>query len=743
MKYFCLLALSVITLYTTAQTQVSGYVTDQKNGESLIGVSIYTSGKKSGTTTNAYGFFSLQASAEDSIYIQYMGYAPQQVAAQVSVMHIRLAEETGTLKEAVVHAARTQATPGHTVINIKEVNLLPAMGGERDLVKALQLMPGIKKGADGTASMLVRGGAHDQNLILLDDAPVYNPTHLLGFFSLFNTDAVNSATLQTGGFSAHYGGRLSSVLDIHTIDGNSETFSGNVSAGLLASRISLQAPLPGHNGSVFIAGRISYVNKVFELAGRNLPFYFYDLNAKLHYRLGVRDKLFLSAYTGDDVLNESASDSAEQINIASRMGNAIASLRWNHAFKNPKLFSNTTLFLSRYRYHIHARISDNTLRMGSDIADAGVRYAWQQQVNPSLSLRYGTEFIQHTFQPNSTRIEGSFNENIKAQQSTRQRMQEAALYLSGLWYITEHLSTEAGFRYSGAHSGNAFYTNPEPRLRADYQLNSRHQFSVSYAKMVQYMFLLSGSSAVLPTDLWYGVSSRIRPQQAHIITAGYQYTRSGFSTKAEVYYKPMQQLVEYREGTTELINGEADRNVIQGKGKAWGMELTTRFTSGKWNATIGYTLSWTTRTFAELNEGHTFFDRYDRRHDLSIVAHYELTPRMHFSAVWCYATGSRFTPVTGYFMMPNVNYSNIDLLPIYSGRNAIRLSASHRLDVNLVIKSRAGCKYQGEWHVGAYNVYNQVQPYRIKMSENADGSYSYKQTGLFGFIPSVSYQLHF
>lgn len=743
MKNLSLFILLLLACASNAQHQVSGYITDKKNGEALIGVSVFTAGKKSGTTTNAYGFFSISVGLNDSLYMQYIGYKPQALAVTNALMNVQLSEETGELKEAVISAEKKTSRHGATSIDLKLLNQIPAMGGERDLVKALQLMPGIKKGADGTASMLVRGGAHDQNMVLLDDAPVYNPSHLLGFFSLFNTDAVNDATIETGGFSACYGGRLSSVLDVHTIDGNITRPVYTASVGLLASRVSVQTPIFKGKGSVFVAGRISYVNKVFELAGKNLPFYFYDFNAKLNYNITNNDKLFLSFYNGDDILRESDADSSNHIKINSRMGNSISSLRWNHAFRNRHLFSNLTVFTSRYRYNIDARFNESRLKINSNIADAGLRYGFQHHLNNRLVLQYGVELIHHTFRPNTTHLEGSFNENIREQGATKQTMKENSAYLSATYHITSRLETTAGLRYSSAQNGKTFYSNPEPRIRLDYRISSVHRLSASYAKMVQYMFLLSGSSAVLPTDLWYGISENIKPQHAQIISLGYQYTRPVFVFKTEAYYKPMKQLVEYREGTTELVNGNIDSNVVQGKGEAYGIEFTAKFTQGKWSTTLGYTLSWSTRKFNELNNGERFFARYDRRHDLSIITSYEVNKRISITGIWCYATGSRFTPVTGYFMMPNGNYSNIDMLPIYSGRNTIQLSASHRLDLNIIIKNNPAKKYRTEWHIGAYNLYNQTQPFRIKMYKNSDGSYSYKQTGLFGFIPSVSFQVNF
>lgn len=727
------------------QTVASGYIIDAKSGESLIGVSVFTQVKKAGTITNAYGYFSMQADVNDSIVISYLGYQTQHLrASDVRDVRIKLQEVTGELKEAEVKASPVQKMQhGNTMVDMKLLNQLPALGGERDLLKAVQLMPGVKKGADGTVGMLVRGGATDQNLVLLDDAPVYNPAHLLGFFSLFNTDAVKEAGIQTGGFSANYGGRLSSVLDIRMNDGNNKKqhFSGSV--GLLASRITGQGPIAKGKGSYLAAARISYINKLYEAVGKELPFYFYDVNLKLNYKVTSRDHLYLSMYGGDDILNSTTTDSAGDIRIGSRLGNQIAALRWNHAFANQNMFGNLTLFTSRYRYQIEGILGENRLRINANILDLGMRYSLDHYLSNTLSLKYGGEWINHAFSPNSTELKGDFNDNLKANHPGMSYLNEVAAYGMLNWRMAEKWQLQTGLRMSGALVNQRQYVNPEPRMQLSYQLNKEQSFTVSYARMAQYMFLLSSSSAMLPTDLWYGVSKKVKPQLAHILALGYQFSKHAHTLKAEVYYKPMTQLVEYKEGTTEIANSSADDIAVQGKGLAYGFELMHRFQYGKWNVTTGYTLSWSYRKFDELNNGKEFLARYDRRHDFSLIVNYDFSSRVAFSAVWTYATGSRFTPVIGRFMMPNGNFSNVDLLPIYTGRNAIKLADAHKLDINLVIKNKPGKRYLSEWHIGAYNVYNQTQPFRVRLQRNNDGNYSYKQVGLFGFIPSIGYQFKF
>lgn len=732
-------------LQTRAQQALEGFIYDEATGEALIGVSVFTADKKNGTATNAYGYFNLMVKQFDTLFFQYIGYQPHYIlVTEFADIKVHLKAHAQTLKQAEVKAARFQPTQVSTyIMDMKQLNQIPAMGGERDLVKALQLMPGIKKGADGTATMLVRGGAQDQNLVLLDDAPVYNPTHLLGFFSLFNTDAVREASMQTGGFTANYGGRLSAVLDVHTLEGNNQKMEYNASVGLLASRLAVQGPLADGKGSFLVAGRISYIDKVFKAVGRNLPFYFYDFNTKLNYAITNRDRLYLSIYQGKDVLNDSREDAGSAISFGSKMGNQIASLRWNRAFVNKQMFSNLVLFSSRYSYDINASINQSTMSVNSQIADLGMRYTIHHRLSNNLNLKYGSEYIHHTFVPTTTKLTGDFNDNVKPQTRQVNLMSEAALFVTGDYQITKHWSTTMGLRATAAEAKQTRYTNIEPRLQLNYQFNKTNQLAFSYANMVQYMFLLSASSTFLPTDLWYGISAQIKPQKADIFSLSYHHTQNNYLTRIEAYYKPMFNLVEYREGTTDFVNANIEEHVVQGRGEAYGVEWFNRYHIEKLTVMFGYTLSWSNRTFNELNNGKTFFARFDRRHDLNLMLTYDFTKRIGLTGVWSYATGSRFTPVSGYFMMPAGNYNSIELLPIYTGRNAVQLSAAHKLDVNLIIKSSENKKLKWECHVGAYNVYNQTQPFRIKIEDNPDGTKSYKQVGLFGFIPSVSYQVKF
>lgn len=742
----CVVLALALLCYTNgwAQLHVSGKITDAKTGESLIGVTVYNIGKTAGTTTNTYGVFTFTLPEADTLVVSYMGYQKKYIwIAASQQLSISLNEVSAQLKEVEVKEAIQKQPHGTQTVNLNWLKNLPAVGGERDLIKALQIMPGIKKGAEGTVGMFVRGGGADQNLILLDDAPVYNAAHLLGFFSLFNTDAIKEAHIQTGGFTANYGGRLSSVLNVTTQDGNRQQNTYQLSTGLLATRAMAQGPLLGKRGSFLVAGRISYIDKVYRLVDLNLPVYFYDVNAKLSYSLSTRDQLFFSAYQGDDVLREEQRSTQNDFKLSSNLGNKIYSFRWNHQFDNKRMFANLSLFSSKYRYTIKGDLSGSLLQIDATISDKGIKYQIEHQLHTKWYATYGAELIQHTFLPNRTRLVGAFNENLKTQQSPINHLIENAVFFSTKAKLKRSFDAQFGMRVSAANGKDFTYILPEPRALLTYHMNSSSSFSVSYAKMVQYMFLLSGSSVMLPTDLWYGVTKQIKPLQAHHWGAGYQFQKNNHLLKSEVYYKHMTNLVEYREGTVELAGSTVQDIAVQGNGRAYGLEVSYQVNYKKWNLLAAYTLAKSSRHFEALNNGESYLDRYDRRHEFNMGVTYKISQHFSVTGLWCYATGSRYTPVIGQFMMPNGNFSRIDLLPIYGPRNSIRLADAHRLDVNLTYKSKRTKGYEFEAYVGAYNVYNRAQPYRIKMRDNGDGTRTPVQMGLFGFLPAIGCQFKF
>jgi len=758
MKYLILLTnLLFFTCLHAQSLTLSGTITDARTGEALIGVSVSCKEELKGTVTNVYGFYSIEMNAPCTLVCSYLGY--ESVSIPVSLhqdgpLDIQLTEKQTALKEVVVQSSRTENDleknqAGYTHIDMKKISTIPVLGGEKDVIKVLQLMPGIKRGSDGSTSMLVRGGSGDQNLVLIDEAPVYNASHLLGFFSVFNSDAIKDVTMQKGGFTSNYGGRLSSVLDVRMKEGNMKKMEVNAGVGLLSARASIEGPIIKDKMSFIISSRRTYIDQVYKWVGRSLPFYFYDLNAKINLKLSEQNHFFISAYTGRDVLkfggdNEAASSSVYDADFGTTLGNSTVTARWNHVYPDRKLFQNTSLIYSRFNYELKNRIDANEMKVISSIEDYIIKTNYDYYLNNSNHVRFGGELTQHHFRPNISKVKGRFNETIKPGDGLNLHTQEMALYLLNEQSLTSRWNANYGLRLSGANTPDVMYWNFEPRLNLSYKLSSSQTLKAAYSHMSQYINLVAGSST-MPTDLWYPVSGKIKPQLSKQITVGYTKEWEPFHLlfSVESYYKWMNNLVEYKEGTIALLNNDIEQDLVQGTGKAWGIELLLHKQSGRWNGWIGYTLSYSKRQFNELNKGKEFYARYDRRHDISLVSNFDITKRITFSTVWTFATGSRFTPVTGQFLMPNGSYTDIDAMPIYSNRNAVVLSASHRLDLNLVIRSKEHKKFSSEWHIGAYNVYNRAQPYRIKMVRNNDGSMSYKQAGLFGFIPSIAYNFKF
>lgn len=751
--FFCICLNFFATPAFAQSITVSGILTDAKTGETLIGASVVCKEESKGTFTNVFGFYSIDLSANSVLRFSYLGYTDQAITITpktIFPLNIQLAEKQESLKEVIVTASSPSTVQenrltGVTKLDMKQIGSIPVMGGEKDLVKVLQLMPGVKKENDGSAGMLVRGGSGDQNLVLLDDAPVYNASHLLGFFSVFNSDAVKDVTLQKGGFTANRGGRLSSVLDVRMKDGNMKKTGVNIGIGLLATHVSIEGPILKDKISYIISGRRTYIDHMYKLIGSTMPFYFYDLNGKIHYRISEKDQIFISAYRGKDVLRFGGAKASPAYNIdfANTLRNTTSTLRWNHVYTNQKLFQRTSLIYTQYYYQLTNQIDAHQMQITSSINDWIGKLEYDLYLNNKNRLTFGSEFTQHHFRPNRTSVSGDFNEVVKAGQGQNLYTQEMALFAMNDFSITPRLSAQYGLRLSGATSQNTLYINPEPRVNLSYQLTTSQVVKISYAHMSQYINMVSGSST-MPSDVWYPVTDFIKPQLSKQITLGYTKTLAhDLLFSAESYIKWQQHIVEFKEGTIAFSNENIEQDIVQGNGKAYGIELLLHKKAGKWNGWIGYTLSYSKRQFDQLNGGESFYARYDRRHDISLVQNYELTPRITLSAVYTFATGSRFTPIIGQYFVPSGNLNDVVLLPIYGKRNTTILSPSHRLDLNLVLKSKPGNKYPSEWHIGAYNVYNQTQPFRIRIDKSADGTLKYNQVGLFGFIPSIAYNIQF
>ncbi len=758
---FCLLLLFSFSVPAFGQNSftISGFISDSANGEMLFGASVFAVGTSKGTAANEYGFYSLSLPAGTyTLRYSYVGFRQKEVVIQLSQdvkKDIKLVSSTVVNSEVVIKADRNQDQVQSTQtsaisIPVDKIRLVPTIGGETDIIKVLQLMPGIKRGGEGQSQMFVRGGSGDDNLILLDEAVVYNVAHLFGFFSVFNNDALKDITMYKGGFPAQYGGRLSSVMDIRMKDGNNDKFHVVGGVGLLSSHITVEGPIIKNKSSFLISARRSYIDKVFKLAygGENvLPYYFYDANLKLNYTLNEKNRIFVSSYVGDDVLATKVGSDSSFFDGGFKLGNFTATTRWNHTF-SPKLFSNVSLIHTRFRYDVEARIPGNSFLTQSRISDYGIKDDYSYYVSPTNTVRFGASYTMHIFRPNVVSTSGEISDFLRSNEGKKTFTHEMGLYYNQELGIGARFKINYGMRLSGLATNDVFYFNPEPRVSTVWNFAKTQSLKLSYSRMAQYLHLVSSSSIALPTDLWYPVTKSVRPLISDQIAVAYNLNVPKLQTliTVEAYYKGLKNLIEYREGAVLILNDDYEKELVSGKGHAYGFEFFAQRTEGRLTGWIGYTLSWSIREFPDLNNGKPFYAKFDRRHDLSIVGTYEFTKRFSVAAVWVYSTGQRFTPATGNFLMPDASLSQVNTLPIYSDKNAIQLPSAHRLDINFVFKSRLDrkwMKWTGEWQIGAYNLYNRAQPYKIKVVDDGNGGFKYQAVGLFGFIPSIAYNFKF
>lgn len=606
-------------------------------------------------------------------------------------------------------------------------------------------MPGIKQGSEGQNTMLVRGGNGDDNLILMDEATVYNVSHLFGFFSVFNNDALKDVSTYKGGFPAQYGGRLSSVIDIRMKDGNMENYIVEGGIGILSSNLTIQGPLIKNRMSFLLSGRRSYIDKVVQLIYKRnaLPYYFYDSNFKLNYIVNDKDRIYLSAYYGDDILSAAEKSDEGFFDGGFKLGNFTTTLRWNRIY-NPKLFSNISLIHTRFRYDVEANIPGNSFLAKSRISDYGIKIDYNYFYNPTHTIKYGGFLINHIFRPNVVNTAGEISEFVRSREGSKMNIQETGIYIGDEMSLDSNLKFYAGLRTSFLACPNKIYAGLEPRASLTWALHETGSLKFSYARMKQYLHLVSSSAAALPTDLWYPVSAQVKPLNSDQIAMGYNkhFPKLKLMWQNEVYYKWMRNMIDYREGAVLVLNDNYESELVTGKGWAYGFESFLSKTRGSWTGWIGYTLSWSNRHFPDLNKGEVFPAKYDKRHDFSIVSNWDLNKRCSFSFVWIYSTGVKFTPIIGNYFVPNSSNTDITLLPIYGKKNSYELPASHRLDLSFIIKSRANrkhFKHQGEWRFGFYNFYNRAQPQRIEISMSEKGGYKYQATGIFGTIPFIAY----
>lgn len=753
---------------------IKGYLTEQGSGEVLIGGTVFIASLKAGTFTNEFGFYSLTVpEGTYEISFKYLGF-------QVGSQSIDLKEgETfnldmslkpdGMEMEAVEIIAEAseemedvQSTKMGTIkLQMKEISLVPVLGGETDVLKVAQLMPGIAQGGEGTTGLFVRGGTADQNLVMLDDAVVYNTGHLFGFFSVFNPDALKDVTIIKGGFPAQYGGRLSSVLDMRMKEGNKEKFHAKGGIGLLSSRLNIEGPIVRDKLSFSFAGRRTYIDQVLKLMKINVPYYFYDFNAKMNYKISAKDRIFVSSYLGNDVLkgatdsnqdenSEPGSSDDDQIfNFGFRLGNFTQTIRWNHLF-NDRLFANFTGLHTYFKYDINGSFASNSILIKSQVRDIAGKADFDYFHSPETHIKFGCSVTNHGFRPNVVASAGEISDFLSSQTGSLLSSQEMALYGGADHELSTRVKINAGLRLSGTTVKGRFYGGVEPRISGRYTLTTNSSIKAGYSRMYQYMHRVASSSIALPTDLWYPVTNRVKPQNADQVALGYNHyiPQINLGITVEGYYKHMRNLIEYREGANLILNDNFEDELVTGTGDSYGVEFLLRRKTGKLSGWIGYTFSWAKRHFEELNEGEPYWAKYDRRHDVSLVGILEINSKLSLSGVFVYQSGRRFTAQVGQYVMPNASLTGVDIIPIFSGRNSVQMPSTHRLDLNVVFKTNPlnkegePRKFKSEWHVGAYNVYNRAAPYRINIVAD-EGGYKYQSPGLFGFLPFVAYNFEF
>lgn len=785
---FFLLSLHALLLGAQPTYTLSGYIEDSDSGEKLIGANLLDVRSGAGATTNTYGFFSLTLPA-DSLVLQcsYIGYETQEIRILLDKdqpLNIRLAPFVA-LATVEVSASRKERIEQQTQMSqaeipIAQIKRLPALLGEVDVLKTLQLLPGVQSGGEGQTGLYVRGGSPDQNLVLLDGVPVYNVSHVLGIFSVFNADAIKNVTLTKGGFPARYGGRLSSVLEINMKEGNLQEFHGEGAIGLISSKLTLEGPINKGKTSFLLSGRRTYADLIAKpiIKANSLPdedidlsLYFYDLNAKIQHKFNDKHRLFLSAYSGSDVFGTTIEDSFGSFGGGVGWGNLISAVRWNWQI-SPKLFANTTLTYSKYDIKINAESEDKNSngqvsdRFGalyiSGIEDVGGKIDFDFVPNPRHYIRFGAGYTNHTYRPGALNLKSEDDQQVDLDTligSSNDYSNELYLYVEDDFSLGA-LKINAGLHASAFDVDDVFYTSLQPRLGLRYLVNNSLAIKGGFSTMTQFINLLTSEALSLPTDLWVPSTAQVKPQQSWQAALGVAKTLADkFEFSAEVYYKQMSNVISFKEGANFLFGLENDweSKVTQGDGEAYGLELFCQKKTGRTTGWIGYTLSWNWRQFDEINSGNRFPFRYDRRHDISLVLNHDLSKKVALSTAWVYGTGNAITLNTISYQIPDYSF-NPGGVPFYreistgGERNAFRMSNYHRWDVSIAFKKKKP-KWERQWVISIYNAYNRNNPYFVIADETRDtvdsqgrlvpGQKVFKEISILPIIPSFSYQFKF
>ncbi|WP_051359640.1 TonB-dependent receptor [Adhaeribacter aquaticus] len=765
----CLLIFSNVSAQNARYT-ISGYIRDARSGEELIGATVVVKELPAlGASTNAYGFFSLSIPAGNyTIIAQYIGYVPSSktiLLKQNTKLDFIITAQENQLQTVEISSRRqnenvVKTQMGVESLDMREVNTIPVLMGERDVIKTMQLIPGIKSAGEGNSGFYVRGGSADQNLILLDEAPVYNASHLLGFFSVFNSDAIKNVTIYKGGMPSEYGGRLSSVLDIKMNDGNNQNFAVSGGIGLISSRLNIEGPIVKDKGSFTISARRSYADIFLKLSSdssvRDSRLFFYDINAKANYKINENNRVYLSGYFGKDVLGFKDLFGFD-------WGNSTGTMRWNHLFSE-KLFSNTSLIFSNYNYNIDINAGIADFNIISRIQDWNFKQDFEYYPGARSTFKFGLNAIHHQIVPGA--ISAGEASGINSRELPNRYSLENALYASHDYKINEKFNLTYGLRLSGFsvlgpgdfYTNNAAgdpvdttnftsgefvktYINPEPRLAISYILSDQHSVKAAYGRNAQYLHLLSNSTAGSPTDLWLPSGPFVKPGLADQVSVGYfrNFKENTYEFSTEVYYKKMQNQLDYRNGAQLEFNDNVESELLIGAGRAYGVEFFLKKKYGKFNGWVGYTLSRSERQFEFINNGNYYPAKQDRTHDLSLVGIYNLNEKWTFSSTFIYNTGNAITFPSGKYRI-NGRVENL-----YTERNGYRMPPYHRLDIGATWNRKKTDKFESSWSFSIYNLYARENAYIIQFepSETDPNRTEAIQIALFKMVPSFSYNFKF
>lgn len=748
---------------------ISGYIKDADNGETLIGATVFVKELRVGAAANIYGFYSLSlAPGKYTIEYSFMGYSKQVRQLELNqnvVISMELSPEVKVMQEVTVTAERPdknikQAEMSTARLDMKTIRQIPALMGEVDVIKAIQMLPGVQATSEGTSGFSVRGGGLDQNLIVLDEATVYNASHLMGFFSVFNNDAVRDVKLYKGDMPANYGGRLSSVLDVRMKEGNNKQFKGTGGVGLISSRLTLEGPIVNEKTSFLVSGRRTYADLFFPLFSdedlKKSIMYFYDLNLKMNHQINNNNRLYLSAYLGRDIFGQKGNSKAG-------FGNKTATLRWNHQFSQ-KLFSNLTAIASNYDYSLSTEQGGGKYVWKSNLLDYTLKTDFNFYPNPNNEIKFGVSATLHELDPIDAWIYTKESDTTMRFPSMKNYELEYAAYISNQQKIGEKVTLKYGLRYTLFQNigkstlnnfdenheyigsteykkGEVFHSYPawEPRIGIMYNINNVSSVKASYSRTYQFLQLASVSNGGMPLDYWFPSNKNVKPQKSDQFGIGYfrNFSNNKFETSIELFYKQMDNVIDFKDHTSTLFNSRLEGDIRTGEAYSYGAEFLIRKNEGKLNGWVSYTLSRAIRKIPEINNGKEYSAPYDKPHNVNVILNYNVTRRFTVSANWVFASGTPITFPVGSFEVENT------AIPIYSERNEYRMRSYHRLDLSATVKGkeRPGRFWNGEWVFSVYNAYGRHNDWMLNFDlEKGKAERTYLP---FVFFPAITYNFNF